>query len=176
MQENSMLRELEHAVKLLERAGMNYMIGGGIANSYWGFPRSTTDIDFIVPLHYKSDKDALQVVENELMKEGWEIKADEGRPLIAQKTVRLDFWSLKSLFDKERFDRRIRVKLEDFEIWITTPEDLIIQKLMWHRSKDIEDIKGILARQDKLDWDYLKKWARGLQLETELKSIGNPNR
>jgi len=58
-----MLKELEDALKLLEEEGMKYMIGGGIANSYWGFPRSTTDIDFIVPLFYKSDKDSLQRVE-----------------------------------------------------------------------------------------------------------------
>ncbi len=167
-----MLEELEFAVKLLEREGMRYMIGGGIANSYWGFPRSTTDIDFIVPLFYSSDKDALQRIENELAKEGWEIKADAGRPLIAEKpSVRLDFWSIKSIYDKERFERRTKVRLEYFDIWITTAEDLILQKLMWFRSKDIEDIRGILARQERLDWSYLKKWARELALEDRLESI-----
>ncbi len=56
LQENSMLGELEFVVKLLEKERMNYMIGGGIANSYWGYPRSTTDIDFIIPLVYISDR------------------------------------------------------------------------------------------------------------------------
>jgi len=172
LQERSMLTELEFAVKLLEREGMKYMIGGGIANSYWGFPRSTTDIDFIVPLVHTSDKDALQRIENGFVKDGWDIKADAGRPLIAEKpSVRLDFWSIKSIYDEERFERRIKVKLEDFDIWITTPEDLILQKLMWHRSKDIEDIRGVLARQDKLDWEYIKKWAKELALEDKLEYI-----
>jgi len=167
-----MLKELEFAVKLLEKKGMKYMIGGGIANSYWGFPRSTTDVDFIVPLIYDSDKDALQKVENELMNVGWKIKADAGRPLIAEKaSARLDFWSIKSIYDKERFERRIKVKLGDFDIWITTCEDLILQKLMWYRGKDIEDIIGILARQDKLDWDYIKKWAKSLEIEDKLESV-----
>lgn len=172
MQESSMLEELEFAVKLLEKEGMKYMIGGGIANSYWGFPRSTTDIDFIVPMIYDSDKDALQRVENELMTEGWSIKADAGRPLIAEKpSLRLDFWSIKSIYDKERFDRRIKVKLRDFDVWITTSEDLILQKLLWYRSKDIEDIIGILVRHDKLDWDYIKKWAKSLELEDKLEKV-----
>lgn len=172
MQESSMLEELRFVVKLLERVGMQYMIGGGIANSFWGLPRSTTDIDFVVPLFHGSDKDALQKVENELMKEGWKIKADAGRPLIAEKPiVRLDFWSVKSLYDKERFERRIEVGFEDFNIWITTSEDLILQKLMWYRSKDIDDVMGILARQEKLDWRYIKKWAKNLGLEDKLESV-----
>lgn len=172
MQGSSMLGELEFAVKLLERECVKYMIGGGIANSYWGLPRSTTDIDFVVPMFYGSEKDALLRAEDELKRKGWEIKADAGRPLIAEKpTVRLDFWSIKSIYDKERFERRINVKLGDFDIWITTPEDLILQKLMWYRSKDVEDIKGILARQDKLDWNYIKRWAIELDLENKLKSV-----
>lgn len=172
MQESSMLKELEFAVKLLEKEGMKYMIGGGIANSYWGFPRSTTDIDFIVPMYYNSDKDALQRVEIELMKKGWNIKADSARPLIAEKpSVRLDFWSMKSIYDKERFERRIKVKLGDFNIWITSSEDLILQKLLWYRSKDIDDIVGILERQEKLNWDYIKKWAKDFELEDKLQNV-----
>ncbi len=114
----------------------------------------------------------MQKLESELKKECWEIKADAGRPLIAEKpSMRLDFWSIKSLYDKERFERRIKVNLGDFYIWITTPEDLIIQKLMWHRSKDVEDIKGIIARQDKLDYDYIKKWVKNLELEDKFESV-----
>lgn len=164
-----MLRELKYVVRLLERERLEYMIGGGIANSYWGYPRSTTDIDIVVPLFHDFEKDALERVEGDLKKRGWAIKAGVGRPLIAEKpTVRLDFWSIKSFYDKERFGRRIKIKLEDLEIWITTPEDLVLQKLLWYRGKDLEDIKGVLARQEKLDWNYLKKWAKNLDLEDKL--------
>lgn len=167
-----MLEELEFAVKLLEKEGVKYMVTGGIATSYWGLPRSTTDIDFIVPVFYTSEKDSLLRVENELEKNGWKIKADAGRPLIAEKpTVRLDFWSIKSIYDKERFERRTKIRLEDFDMWITTPEDLILQKLMWYRSKDIDDIEGILARQERLDLSYMKKCAKELELEDKLESV-----
>jgi len=43
--------------------------------------------------------------------------------------------------------------------------------LLWYRSKDIEDIKGILARQDKLDWNYIENWTKGLELKSKLESI-----
>jgi len=167
-----MLGELEFAVKLLEREGVNYMIGRGIAIGYWGLPRSTTDIDFVVSMFYASEKDALLRVEDELKRTGWEIKADAGRPLIAEKpTLRFDFWSLKSIYDKERFGRRMKVRFGGFDIWITAQEDLIIQKLMWYRSKDVDDIKGILARGGRLDREYIGKWGKEIGLEDKLESV-----
>ncbi len=42
---------------------------------------------------------------------------------------------------------------------------------MWYRSKDIEDIKGIVARQDKLDYDYIKKWVKNLELEDKFENV-----
>lgn len=167
-----MLEELKFIAKLLEREGLRYMIGGGIATSYWGHPRSTTDIDMVVADFYASEREALQRVEKELKKEGWKIRADVGRSLIAEKgALRLDFWNVKSLYDRERFERRIRVKIEDFQIWITSPEDLVLQKLLWFRGKDIEDIRGIITRQKNLDWDYIKKWAEKLEVEDRLESV-----
>ncbi len=42
--------------------------------------------------------------------------------------------------------------------WIPT-EDVIIQKLRWHREKDIDDARKVLQVQlAKLDWEYMTLW------------------
>lgn len=38
---------------------------------------------------------------------------------------------------------------------LTTSKNMIIQKPLWYRRKDIEDMKGILAIADRLYKDYM---------------------
>ena len=46
------------------------------------------------------------------------------------------------------------------ETWLPTPEDVVIQKLRWGRSKDLDDARDILAVQgpETLDMDYVQSW------------------
>ena len=72
-------------------------------------------------------------------------------------------------FDRARFDRRRKVALGGDEVWIPTPEDVILQKLTWSRPKDQEDILGVVAVNHKtLDREYLDQWAEQLGLTDEL--------
>ena len=46
------------------------------------------------------------------------------------------------------------------EIPFTTPEDLILLKLVFHRMKDMLDVRGILwVQRGRLDLDYLRNWS-----------------
>ncbi len=48
----------------------------------------------------------------------------------------------------------------DADFVIGTPEDVILQKLIWYRPKDHEDVLGVIAvNHDKLDKDCLRQWA-----------------
>jgi hypothetical protein len=65
--------------------------------------------------------------------------------------------------DQERFRRRQRVNLLDYQVWLPTVEDVIITKLHWgllgSRSKDRDDVRDVIAVQgDRIDWDYVHKW------------------
>jgi hypothetical protein len=67
------------------------------------------------------------------------------------------------------FSRRLKKRVEDFEVWTVTPEDLILSKLEWSsdsRSAVQEgDIRSILAAQPGLDLEYILEWAGRLGLE-----------
>jgi hypothetical protein len=62
----------------------------------------------------------------------------------------------------EEFSRRrqVFVPLLKGTTWLPTPEDVIVQKLRWGRSKDLDDARDVLAVQgtESLDMPYIRTW------------------
>ena len=58
----------------------------------------------------------------------------------------------------------MRVKIcEDWEVWLPTAEDVIIQKMRWckegKRQKDFDDVVDVLGvRKDRLDFKKIRRW------------------
>jgi hypothetical protein len=65
-------------------------------------------------------------------------------------------------FVRSEFFRRRRtfVPILGREVWLPAPEDVIVQKLRWGRSKDLDDARDVLAVQgpETLDMDYIERW------------------
>ena len=61
-----------------------------------------------------------------------------------------------------QFQRRRRLFCDqlDLHTWLPTAEDLIIQKLRWGRTKDLDDARDVLAVQgpETLDMAYIERW------------------
>ena len=51
---------LKRVVKVLEEAGIDYMITGSIASSFYGEPRSTHDIDVVVVIEKSKAKQLIK--------------------------------------------------------------------------------------------------------------------
>jgi len=63
--------------------------------------------------------------------------------------------------DQERFSRRREVYLLGRKFWFPSPEDVIVTKLRWARSKDKDDVRNVISVQrGKLDWPYIEKWCK----------------
>jgi hypothetical protein len=162
----------------LEKLKIPYMLVGGVAANYYGFPRATIDIDFVIRLESDKVGEFVQIME----RAGFNVSGPEVKMMVEvgnrfvmtfPKTGhRIDFWLAKSDYDRETLQHRRRAQIFNTRTWICSPEDLILSKLHAGRPKDIEDAIGILHRQrGKLQMRYLSRCAAMLGVSKELKKL-----
>ncbi|HPQ40415.1 MAG TPA: hypothetical protein PLV45_08575 [bacterium] len=170
---------------IFETLGIQYMIGGSMASSLFGIPRATQDVDFIVMLK----RDQITLLCNEL--EGAYYYSEPMIRDAVKRAATFNIIHLETMFKVDVFvagkgshseielTRRVPFELEisgSNEVYLTSPEDLIIEKLIWyekgHRisSNQLNDVKGIIKIQKtRLDWDYL----RGQAVERNVSDLLN---
>lgn len=181
MEQEELLKKI---AEILWRLDIPYIITGGVAVVIWGRPRFTADIDIVVELVVQKlkplakellaiDKDVY--VDEEMMRRALE-RRGEFNFIHPASGLKVDFWILKNdAFDKERMRRRVRKKLAGVSFYVTSPEDLILIKLLWYKesesTRQLEDIESILRIQKKLDKAYLKQWAKDHGTLALLKSL-----
>jgi len=170
MEQEELLRKI---AKILDKLKIPYIVTGGIAVVVWGRPRFTADIDIVIELLPKN----LDRLVEELLKIDKEVYVDREAIQRALETrgefnfihpaagLKVDFWVLKNEpFDHERMRRRVRKKFVGTNICLTSPEDLILIKLLWYKesesTRQLEDVESVLKIQKELDWRYLRKWAK----------------
>lgn len=162
-------------IGFFERNNIPYMLSGSMAMSTYTVPRFTRDFDFIV--HLKKENIDLLL---EQFSEGYYCDKDAVKEAIATKTMfniidhksgyKADFMMLKNEpFRQVEFDRRIKIVFLDMSLYIVSPEDLLISKLVWIQAiqgnLQAEDIKS-LAALPQIDWDYIRHWINTLKLNT----------
>lgn len=176
--EASQRRVLVEISSFLNTEKIPYMITGAWSSIYYGRPRASHDIDFVVELaSYKLDK----IVEAfSKLSEDFAIQLETIQSAIERKSLfqaihlptmlKIDFWILtEGLFDRSRFKRRKKVKIFNRFMDMATPEDTIIQKFRWFKEGRIEkhlvDAAFVYHIQNKnLDKRYLHKWIEELKL------------
>jgi len=61
------------------------------------------------------------------------------------------------------------MEFEGRNIYVVSPEDLLISKLFWARESmsglQIGDIRNLLGTVEELDREYIEKWVRKLELD-----------
>ena len=79
-------------------------------------------------------------------------------------------------FSVTEFDRRRKAAILDIEVWVLSPEDVILSKLEWAKQSEsqrqMQDVLGVLRmRRGSLDEAYLRKWAEILGVQDLLKKL-----
>jgi hypothetical protein len=158
-----------------------YMLSGSTAMNYYVQPRMTRDIDIIVEIN-EPEKFF------DLFKEDYYVNLNSIKSAVIEERafniihndelVKVDFIIRKnSEYRKIEFAGRIPVKFEDFEIYIVSIEDLIISKVIWAQDNNSEmqnrDIEKLL--KEKVDMDYIEKWASKLNITDYLKRFETGN-
>ena len=151
---------LKMILSVLEKAGIDYMIGGAVAVWPWGEPRSTQDIDIVIHLGIEQ----INALSKELEKV--EIYLPPDIILENLHETRIDL-PINAIHGASGYKVRDGSKIG--EVYIHSPEDLIIYKMLYYslsqQTKHIRDIGSITkTRGEKLDYEYIQKWAIKKQL------------
>ena len=156
----------------LDSAGIGYMLTGSMAMNYYAQPRMTRDIDVVVALR---PGDTERVVR--LFSPDYYVSSDAVDSSLAHQSIfnlihnesviTVDCIVRKqSEYRLTEFNRRQRIKIENFETWIVSKEDLILSKLVWakdsHSELQLRDVKNLISSG--CDRAYIKQWTRKLDL------------
>ena len=164
---NRLIKALTTITSWMERMNISYMVFGGIANSIYGNPRQTFDVDIKFTLESKYEME--QFVEE--LKSIAILLPDEPIQFIKETNVipieiddvRVDLVVADLPFEIEAIKRSRYVDFSNTKIKVCLPEDLIIQKAVSTREKDWLDIRNVIENQrDKMDWNYLLKHCKDL--------------
>lgn len=157
-------------VKAAEAAGVEFMAVGAIAAGAYGVPRSTRDVDLLVAVNVAGGVNALIERLSPMVNFESQVVFDTltwGRRHVGQSRSKPPFKvELFEVFDdpfvRSEFSRRQRVfvPMLGCHTWLPTPEDVVVQKLRWGRSKDLDDARDVLAVQgvESLDMTYIRHW------------------
>lgn len=156
------LHELNTIVSFLKGEKLPYMIFGGVANSVYGNPRQTFDIDLkiIADTQKKRENliDKLASFSRILVDDPLRFIKETNVLPIEINGVRVDLVFASLPYEKTAIKRSRTHEMYGFEMQACSLEDLLIQKVISTREKDWLDIETLIkTNKDKIDWSYLQK-------------------
>ena len=163
---------LQKIVQVFDKESLPYMIVGGFALSYYNRFRFTADIDCVLQMHpHNIEKIVKHFPDWMPFLEAFQENAERG--ILFNLTdfstgVKYDIMLYQDNdYNWTAFERRRFVDFMNVKCYISSPEDLIISKLMWYgaskSAKQLEDIKFLL-QEDSLNLQYLEIWITRLNI------------
>jgi len=170
---------LRRVVAALEALGLAYCIGGSLASSIYGPPRSTNDADLVVALRAEHSAPLVAALDQHFMIDHGTVR----RAIAQQRSFNvIDYDTLDKIdifvmtdrpwSHQQLARRRLATASDDPDspaLFFASPEDVVLSKLDWYRRGDEVsdrqwlDILNVLAGQSNdLDWPYLRRWASEL--------------
>jgi hypothetical protein len=163
--------------RVLEALGLRYAVGGSLASSVAGEPRSTQDADISVelpPEHVDALLDGLSAkfyVPAERLRHAARERLSVNI-IHLQTAVKVDlFVAGATPIDEEVLRRRVAFspRSASHVLYVYTPEDVLLHKLRWYQrgggtsERQWRDVIGIIRVQGSaLDRDYIRRWADAL--------------
>lgn len=145
-----LLEELTSLIKRFEKEGIEYALCGGLAMAVYAFPRATLDIDIMI------EPEILEKTRSVASELGYSLDAG----LMEFKKGMIKIYRMTKLIEesrdvlvldmilvtpelKEVWIRKQRVKWENGELSVVSPEDLIYLKSLRNSGQDRDDIEHL---------------------------------
>ena len=179
MGQQELLRRL---IPKLDQAGIPYMVAGSLSSSFHGEARATNDIDVVI----NATAEQLEALLTSFGADYY-VSVEAARDALRRRSMfnvidletggKVDLIVRKDRpFNEEEFRRRRPVELLGITALVASPEDTILSKLEWAKlgssERQLRDALGVAVIQGQhLDRDYLRKWARELDVADRLEEI-----
>lgn len=186
MPANEALRVCLDVARVFERLEVPYVVGGSLASSLHGIPRSTNDADLAAELRDAHVRPFVEALADRYYVDEERVRDAVGRRasfnVIELATMfKVDVFVLGAgPLDREELERRQRLELPESgeEIDVASAEDTILRKLHWYRlsrgvsDRQWQDLLGVVRVQGaRLDRRYLERGAGLLDVEDLLRRL-----
>lgn len=167
------------AATVLDRLGVPYVLGGSLASTLYGEPRSSVDVDFALQLDAEGAATLCRALEPYFHVQAETVRAAAEQcghfnAIDRESFVKVDMYVRPptGLYASE-IERARRVELGDSGpgVRVASPEDTVLQKLRWYEQagrtseRQWRDVVGILkVQRAALERAYLSRWADELEL------------
>jgi hypothetical protein len=172
--ENNHIKKL---ISALNKLKLRYAFTGAFAVSYYGFPRLSADIDVLI----EKNKDKLLELTRTLRNSGFDITETDVQKAVDEcshfpvfhKEKMFPYFDFKVACEKDERSSILNCKTINYhglKCEIVSVEDLLIKKLEWNDTKDVEII---LKRSKEIDMAKLDSLAKKRSVFQKLKKIKN---
>ena len=163
--------------RLFEKLDLDYWLGGSLASSIHGEPRSTHDVDFVLDLASDDVAGLVASVETDYFVDEQLVRDAVQRRASFQLVHKREFHRIDVFvkpdepFADEQLRRRRREVIDPEagdSLWVTSAEDIVLQKLAPYRKGDEvsdrqwRDVLGVLKVNPDADCPYLRQWGEEL--------------
>lgn len=145
----------------IDALGIPNCVIGGIALQAWGEPRLTRDIDFTLLTRFIDEESKLRSVLNLISPrrpDAFEFATINRVLLGTHAGISIDIGLGGFEYEEGIIRRSVLVELlQDVQVRLCGPEDLIIMKTFAGRGQDWVDIEGIVARTKSMDFSATRR-------------------
>ena len=154
--------------RILEALGIRYVIGGSVASSFYGEPRTTLDLDVMIDADEATARALADALKGEFYVDA-DAAADAVRhastfnAIHTASAMKVDFFIAETTSAVRRqLERRRRAG----DLWFYAPEDILVRKLLWFRmggevsDRQWRDVTSMIrVLRNRLDDAYLAQAA-----------------